>query len=160
MVPPMRHGLGHVSPLRTQYSTEYPVVKALPLAIPTGCRVEHARGSQGCRTACPAAAWLGAVLWAGPQRDVGARAHAHRRVCGGLAPRAKAAILLPPDPDDAAPGLPDPRTPARRARPEARADVSSHAIHGQEGGTPCTPMTLASADHLLGRTGSAAPARV
>src|SRR4030095_670413 len=29
-----------------------------------------------------------------------------------------------------------PRTLARRARPEARADVSSHAIHGQEGGNP------------------------
>jgi hypothetical protein len=55
-----------------------------------------------------------------------------------------------------------PRTLARRARPEARADVSSHAIHGQEGGTPCMPRTLSSTDHLLGCTGSAAasPSRV
>ena len=61
------------------------VGKIVPLAIPTGGRIEHARGSQGCRTACPAAAWLGAVLQAEPQSDAAARAHTHGRVCGGLA---------------------------------------------------------------------------
>jgi hypothetical protein len=82
-------------PFHSSLSSREISTKGLPCAIPLGHGAEHARGAQACSTARPAAAWIGAVLWAVPQRDAEARMPVHRQVCGGLAPSATGGILLP-----------------------------------------------------------------
>jgi hypothetical protein len=77
------------------------------------------------------------------------RCHSEMRGLGCLPTDGSAAVWLParqglycflPDSADPAPGLLGPRALARRARPEARAEASCHAIPGQEGDTPDTPL--------------------
>jgi hypothetical protein len=44
------------------------------------------------------------------------------------------------------PGLPGPRTLERQGGPQASADASCDAIRGQEGGSPCTYLTVSHGD--------------
>src|SRR4030095_8093188 len=67
-----------------------------------------------------------------------------------------------PDSADPAPGLLGPRARARRARPEARAETSCHALPGQEGEIPQARPSSLLPTTLVGRTGpvAASPSRV